>query len=55
MREPWRINLYAAMSGSGTPQLELAIANKLKAIGQMRMFRGVGMPQFMFKSEAPRS
>ena len=55
INEPWKVVLYAAESGSAGVNLELAIADEVRAVGKMRAFVGVGLPQFAFKQEAPRS
>ena len=48
-REPFRINMYSATSGSQGINLELAIEDKVKWIAKGRSFAGVGFPQFIFK------
>lgn len=55
VREPFSVKFFAAASGSAGVNLELAISNKVAAVGQMRMFVGVGQPQFVYKVEAPAS
>ena len=55
MNMPWNIKVFSDGSGAGAASLELAIDDSVVAIGKMRFFIGVGQPQFIFKSEAPRS
>jgi hypothetical protein len=47
--EPWKVQLFTSAT-----ILSLAISNKVQAVGEMRMFVGVGQPQFIFKTQAPR-
>ena len=52
--EPWTTKIFTSGSGAEGVNLELAIEDAVVAIGKMRMFVGVGQPQFIFKTEAPR-
>lgn len=55
VNEPFSVKFFAASSGNTGINLELAISNEVAAVGQMRMFVGVGQPQFIYKSQAPAS
>jgi len=55
MREPWQVQIYGDATGSGSPQYELAKKDAVAAIGQTRLFVGIGEPSFIDKFEAPRA
>ena len=55
MNMPWNIKVFSDGSSGGSASLELAIEDAVVAVGKMRFFIGVGQPQYIFKSEAPRS
>lgn len=54
INEPWRQQIYTASSGSDGVNYELAVEDAVVSIGKMRAFVGVGVPQHIFKSKAPR-
>jgi hypothetical protein len=55
LRMPWNVKIYSDSAGSEGAQLELAVEDAVAAVGKMRLFVGVGQPQFIYKFKAPRS
>lgn len=53
--EAFNVHLYAATSGNEGINLQLAESNMVHLISQGRNFVGPGLPQYGFKSQAPRT
>jgi len=55
LRMPWNVKIFSDGTGGGEAQRELAIEDAVEAIGKMRLFVGVGEPQYLYKVQAPRA
>ena len=51
--EPFSLYMYSAVSGSAGVDYDLAVANEVRWVSQGRNLCGVGLPEFIFKSQAP--